>query len=90
MKLPFTGSLQLLPAAGMTTRFVAPGVRHSSADLGVNPLGDAAIDGVWTDEAAVLVSSGPNPGLLTTTATYCAELLTATGRTTTTDACPDP
>ncbi|RIL04008.1 MAG: hypothetical protein DCC71_14370 [Proteobacteria bacterium] len=90
MKLPFTGALELLPAAGVTVRFVSPGVRYASADPGVNPLADAAIDGAWTEEAAVLVSSGPNPALLTTTSTYCAELLTATGHTTTTDACPDP
>lgn len=90
MKLPFTGSLDFLPEVAMTTRFVAPAVRDSTLDPAVNPTDAVTIDNPYAVEDAVILSAGPNAGLLVTASPYCVEKLTETGRTTTTDACPDP
>ena len=89
MKLPFTGSLEFLPGVEMTTRFVAPAVRDSTADPAVNPVDDVTIDNPYAVEDAVVVSAAPNPGLLVAASPYCVELLTETGHVTTLDSCPD-
>jgi hypothetical protein len=89
MKLPFTGSLELLPEAGMTTRYLVPGVRWSSADAGVNPLAEPSIDAAFAIEQALTVSAGPNTGLLVAPSDYCVELLTGTGSVSALDACAD-
>jgi len=90
MKLPFTGAFEFLPGVAMTTRFVAPAVRDSTADPAVNPTDAATIDNPYAVEDAVTLSAGPNPGLLVTASPYCVELLTETGHVTATDGCPDP
>src|SRR4029453_14966367 len=89
MKLPFTGVVDFLPEVAMTERFLAPGVRDSTLDHGVNPLDEPSIDDPYTIEEAVVQSAAPNAGLLTTTSTYCVKLLTESGHTSTLDACAD-
>jgi hypothetical protein len=89
MKLPFSGSLEFLPEVAMTTRYVSPGVRFSSTDPGVNPIADASVDIAYAYEDPVVVSTGPNPGLLVTASPYCVKLLTETGSVSTLDGCPD-
>jgi hypothetical protein len=89
MKLPFSGSLELLPDVAMTARYVSPGVRYSSVDPGVNPLTEAAIDAEFTYEDVLPISMGPNAAILGPPTNYCVKLLTGTGSITTTDSCPD-
>ena len=90
MKLPFTGAMDFLPGVDLTTRFVAPAVRDSTNDRAVNPLDAVTLDDPYAVEDAVVVSSGPNAGLLIAASPYCVELLTETGHATTTDTCADP
>ena len=85
-KLPFTGAVEFLPEAGVTTRFVATGLRHSSADPLVSPEPARELEAVET--LAPVLSTAPNPGAVTAGTTACAVLLTRSGRESTLDACP--
>ena len=87
MKLPFTGLVDLVPDAAVTSRYVVPGVRASSNDSDISPV--VSLDGSFTIEDAVVVSSGANPGILVNASPYCVELLTTTGRPSTLDGCPE-
>jgi hypothetical protein len=89
MKLPFTGAMSFLPDVGVTTRFVAPGVRDASSDHGVNPLDERLIDVDRTTEDTVFVSAAPNAGLLVAPDDYCVKLLTESGHASTLDTCAD-
>jgi hypothetical protein len=79
-KLPHSGVIDFPADVPVTTRYSSPGTRASSSDPGVNPLSDAAIDAPTTSEELLLLSGGPDPGLLVDASPYCTRLLTATGR----------
>jgi len=85
-KLPFTGAVEFLPEAGVTTRFVATGLRHSSADPLVSPEPARELEAVETQ--APVLSTTQNPAAVTAGTTYCAVLLTRSGRESTLAPCP--
>jgi hypothetical protein len=87
MKLPFNGSLLFTPGTGVDVRFLAAAVRDSSLDDAVNPTGETSTDIPFAIEESVVLSSGPNAGILVSGSNYCARLLTLTGTETTTDTC---
>lgn len=78
----------MLPATGMTVRYAAPGVRASSTDKAVVPVADVAIDATLTLEDPLLLSGGPNPGLLGAGSAHCTRGLTATGTAPASGVCP--
>jgi hypothetical protein len=88
MKVPNHGTLAFDPTALLDVRFLATAVRHSSADPAVNPYEETAVDTPFAVEESLVLAAAPNPALVVAPSTYCARLLTPTGRITTTDTCP--
>lgn len=87
MKLPFEGAVEMRPNAGVTTRYVQPGVRFSSADPaitldddGVSELSLAAVNALVTNNAT-------DPNFSRAAANQCVERLTRSGRPSALDAC---
>jgi hypothetical protein len=75
MKLPLNGSLLFGPGVDMDVRFQAAAVRDSSLDDAMNPTGETSTDIPSAIEESVVISSGPNAGILCpvrTTARGCS------------------
>jgi hypothetical protein len=88
MKLAFEGSVELGPDAGVVSRYISPGVRASSADPGVVPVGEESIVAPLIEVDALETSSSTQlVDLLVAAPELCVTRLGTTGRESLSDDC---
>jgi hypothetical protein len=86
-RLSFEGKLDMLPSAGVTSRYLEPGVRNGSDDPSVTPTGVSSMDAPLTVADATLAEATAIADLLVDPSLLCVTRLSGSGRDGAADDC---